>query len=89
MDAAAYEYTTMRPMLFTDDGQRLFLKVRDGTLARVRTTGAIRLAEAVADYPGEVWMRLACVDRMVELGELVEVSPGRFSALNRIFTLPL
>lgn len=88
MDPLCYSYETMRPQLFNDEGQRLFLKVRDHVGVVVKRTGAIRLREAIAGLQGEEWERIACVDRMVEIGELVEIAPGRFSGDRRIFALP-
>lgn len=95
MDGASYLYETLRAQMFTDEGQRVFLKVRDAVKETMRQTGAIRMQEAIrvgatAATSGDVgdWEMMACVDRMVELGELIEASPGRFTAGNRVFLVP-
>lgn len=61
-----YRYEEQRANLFTEEGQRMFLKVRDA--------GAVRM-DKLMGYAGggDSWDMLACADRLVELGELVEV----------------
>lgn len=68
-----YEYQKLRPTLFTDEGQRRFLAVRDRVQTLVAQSGAVRMDEAISKVSGDTWEALACVDRMVELGELREV----------------
>lgn len=65
----AYEYQAERAELFTEQGQIRFIKIRDKVLAAMRLTGAFRLQElGIAN-----WQDIACIDRMVELGELIEL----------------
>lgn len=68
-----YEYLSEKEKLFTDEGQRLFLKVRDHVKRLLKQAGAVRMQEAISVEAGEVWLRIACVDRLVELDELREV----------------
>jgi len=71
-----YDYETeKKEYLFTDRGQRDFLKVRDKAKELLATSGAIR-AEALLINTGCTWNNMACIDRLVELGELVEVAKG-------------
>lgn len=65
-----YTYEELKPQLFTDEGQRLFLRIRDHVNRLLAMSGAVRMQEAIAQSPGDSWTMLACVDRMVELGEL-------------------
>lgn len=73
-----YNYQTQRPNLFTDEGQRAFLKVRDKVLKYLKESGAVRSGEIVRGCGcASSWDELACLDRMVELGEITEVThPG-------------
>ena len=80
-----YEYAKEREKLFTDAGQRLFLEVRDNVKSRLKHAGAVRMQEAISTA-GDSWMLLACVDRMVELGELCEVTQSVVMTQHRIFT---
>lgn len=68
-----YSYEQMRPSLFTDDGQRMFLKIRDHVQALLRVSGAVTLEKAMQGAQGDSWTLIACVDRLVELGELREI----------------
>jgi hypothetical protein len=84
-----YDYQTEKQKVFTDEGQRLFLAVRDQVKALVRKSGAVRMAEAMALPRGvgcsDTWMLMACVERMAELGELCEVPTGNVPSQHRVF----
>lgn len=82
----SYNYTTERPSLFTDEGQRQFLKVRDKVNNCIKLAGAVRMDAAIANCIGSSWEMLACVDRMVELKEIVEVTGDKCAGQYRIFT---
>ena len=82
----SYKYVDQRPHLFTDDGQRLFLKIRDNVLRILRNAGAVRMEEATAGFSGDSWDMLACVDRLVELKELRELKQdGYVAGQHRVF----
>jgi hypothetical protein len=84
----SYQYSEYRSRLFTEEGQVTFLGVRDAAFDLLRKAGAFS-ASAIFGHertgPGEAWMMLACLDRMVELGELVEVTPRGVAGQHRIF----
>lgn len=81
-----YEYQTERPKLFTDEGQRMFLIIRDRVQRRLKDAGAVRMQEAISGTTGDTWQMLACVDRLVELGELRELTEhGRVPGQYRVF----
>jgi hypothetical protein len=65
-----YVYQEEKPKLLTDAGQRLFLRFRDRTQQLLKTSGAARAHELMAGFSGDSWVLLACIDRLVELGEL-------------------
>ena len=82
-----YRYEDLRESLFTDDGQRMFLAIRDRAKMLLREAGAFRLDNVIEKQTGDSWMMLACVDRLVELGEIVECQhPNNRVFQNRIFT---
>lgn len=68
-----YDYETEKPTLFTDEGQRLFLKIRDRAKYLLAEAGAARAAEIMSGTTGDSWEMMACVDRLVELGEIREI----------------
>lgn len=83
----SYDYRTERPFIFTEDGQLMFLAIRDKTKALISKAGAARCDKMIEDVSGSSWSMLACVDRLVELGEIHEVSNTTSGVLlHRIFT---
>lgn len=73
----SYSYEKEKPHIFTDDGQRQFLKVRDFAHKTLAVAGAVQgwaLIEAAGS--GDSWKMMACIDRLVELGELREIPTG-------------
>lgn len=85
----SYVYTEQKQGLLTDEGQRLFLKVRDKAKQLLKDAGAFRLQECISGFSGDSWQMIACLDRMVEIGEIIEVTPHskvHHWAQNRIFT---
>lgn len=73
----SYSYFDEKPKLLTDEGQRILLRVRDRARQLIKTAGAVRQAELFRDAIGssDSWQDIACVDRLVELGELEELVP--------------
>ncbi len=80
-----YVYEELRPKLFTDEGQRLFLRVRDHAAKLIEQAGAARLDKIVSKESGDSWLLLACVDRLVELGEIREISLSSTFGQHRVF----
>ena len=83
-----YHYEEQKHSLFTDKGQRLFIAVRDSIKQKIKISGAITMMKAM-ELPEGIgaisgWELMACVDRMVELGELREL-PTTGPAQNRVF----
>lgn len=86
----SYSYSTERPKLFTEEGQVMFLKIRDNADRLIDLAGAATFDKITARAYGDSWTMLACLDRLVELGELVEVpNPVSGWAQHRLFTRPL
>jgi len=79
----AYDYDKEKEWLFTDEGQRAFLKRRDLAQRLLEQAGAVRMNELL--LTGSAWSSMACVDRMVELGELKEVTRPDVMAQYRVF----
>jgi hypothetical protein len=82
----SYHYATEKPKIFTEDGQILFLKIRDNAKRLLAQAGAVRCGELISCATGDSWTMLACVDRMVELGELREITKDQCVAgQHRVF----
>lgn len=67
----SYNYDTEKTAIFTERGQVQFLAVRDKVKHLIKTAGAFR--EAELNVSGNGWLIMACLDRLVELGEIVVV----------------
>lgn len=81
-----YQYSKEREKLFTDDGQRNFLRIRDKVQGLLKTAGAFR-AEVVVQTGGmDSFEAMACIDRLVELEEIREVTKGQdVAGQHRVF----
>jgi len=82
-----YKYEDEKPELFTENGSRMFLKYRDTAFYLLAKSGAIRMQELMtaAATGGSSWTMMACVDRMIELGELREIPQDEPAGQHRIF----
>lgn len=81
-----YKYEEIKTRLFDDDGQRMLLKIRDHVHKTLVISGAITMGKAIAaSCGGDSWTMLACVDRLVELGEIREIMYGEVAGQHRIF----
>lgn len=81
-----YRYSEVRNTLFTEEGLVMFTKVRDFVHKALAVSGAVRMQECMnAAGGGEAWMMLACVDRLVEMGELREVLQVGVCGQHRVF----
>ena len=81
-----YKYEEVRERIFSDEGQRMFLRVRDCVRNRLQQAGCVRMEEAISNAGGgDSWTMLACVDRLVELGEIREIRQEGVPGQHRIF----
>lgn len=80
-----YKYTEQKQNLFTDNGQRLFLSIRDATHRMIKQSGAVMSGQIMDKHTGDCWDMLACMDRMIELGEIREVTNDSVAGQHRVF----
>lgn len=81
-----YSYLEQKSNLFTEEGQVTFLEIRDKVNKLLSQSGAVLMRNAIGGTTGNVWLLLACVDRMVELNEIEEVrTTPKFIQQYRIF----
>lgn len=82
----SYDYERMRPTVFTEDGQVKFLKIRDTAKELLKNSGAVTSGKLMGCVTGDTWVMMACIDRLVELKELIEVpNPHSPWGQHRIF----
>lgn len=81
-----YSYEKEREKIFTDEGQVDFLRVRDRVKELLEIAGAFKITKVWNVIScGDTWEMMAYVDRLVELGEIREVSQPGCSGQDRIF----
>ena len=81
-----YDYQTQRPNLFTEDGQLMFMKIRDEAHRLLKLSGAVMSDRLIGVTTGDTWNMLACIDRLVELKEIREITtPGEVAGQHRVF----
>lgn len=84
----AYAYEGLKnDFILTDEGNRRFIRARDAVLSKMKATGAFRAQEmmSVILTEGRItdsFMALACIDRMVEIGDLALVYRGHVGQLS-------
>lgn len=84
-----YNYSEVKPKVFTEDGQKVFLAIRDNVHNLLDLAGAVRMTEAIRGSLGSSWTMLACVDRLVELDEIRELTDDSVTQLHRVFVINL
>jgi hypothetical protein len=82
-----YSYEVEKHNLFTEEGSELYTKIRDKVQSLLTLSGAVRWQEATSGICGDTWLMLACFDRMVELGELKELTGNGAMAQHRVFVV--
>lgn len=82
-----YDYEQEKPKVFTDEGQRMLLKIRDAACRLTTMAGSVRYWELIqsAKVTGDSWLMIACVDGLVELRELKEIKYMNAITQFRIF----
>lgn len=83
----SYRYEDQKAWLFTDEGQRVFIQARDRALELLKLAGAFQcMAPFRRVTGGDVWNHFAIIDRMVELGDIREVTqPDEVFGQHRVF----
>lgn len=74
-----YNYEEQRKVVFTEEGQKIFLAIRDNVKRLIKEAGAVDMEHAISRIGGDSWENMACVDRLVELGEIREIPMHTYS----------
>ena len=80
-----YDYQKEKLMIFSEESQLMFLGIRDRVNRLLSESGAVRMQEAIKGNVGSTWRMMACVDRLVELGELIEITQENTPGQYRVF----
>ena len=80
-----YNYEEIKPKIFIEAHQRLFLEIRDTVHRHLSETGVAKMGFILNGISGDSWVMMACVDRLVELDEIRELFHGDVVSQDRIF----
>lgn len=80
-----YNYQTEKSKIFTEDGQKTFLKIREKVHHLLKQSGAVMMQNAINEVTGDNWLHMACVDRLVELKEIREITKENVVGQHRVF----
>lgn len=80
-----YDYKQERHKIFTDEGQVKFMKVRDHVKNLLRSAVAFTMQNGYHVISGDSWEMMAYVDRLVELGEIREITGKEVFGQDRVF----
>lgn len=80
-----YNYEAEKVNIFTDEGQRDFIKARDEAKRLLKEAGAFKMLKPLKGLTGSSWTMMAYIDRMVELGEIREITNANVAGQDRIF----
>lgn len=85
MAEARYTYEAYRDRLFTDEGSQMFTKIRDNTLRLIDLAGAVMSGNATRRVTGDTFDMMACLDRMIEMDDIEEVTEPHVRGQDRVF----
>jgi len=80
-----YKYLNEREAIFTEEGQRGFLRVRDNVKKLLKLAGAFQMINAWDGVIGDTDKMMAYVDRLVELKEIEELTDSNYAGQFRVF----
>lgn len=82
-----YNYQEQKAEIFKEENQQTFLAIRDNVHRLLKQSGAFTMANSADNLhlAGSTWTFMACVDRLVELGEIEEVPQKNVCGQDRIF----
>ncbi len=73
----------MKSEIFTPEGMKKLLFIRDNITSMISVSGAFTLSKAMA---GDNWTTYACIDYLKELGEIIELTdPAKGFYGHRVF----
>ena len=78
-----YHYSDHRNKIFTEEGQIDFLETRDRVKKILDVAGAFNITKVMVS--GDSWLAMAYVDRLVELGEIRELTNDNCRGQDRTF----
>ena len=70
----SYNYETIKPQLFTERGVGMLMQIKDQVGRLLFSAGAFTTEKVTRTVTGDGWLMCACLDYLVEKGEIDLVS---------------
>jgi hypothetical protein len=83
----SYDYKIHRGLVFTEHGQCMFAQMQSNAAGIISISGAVKADKLMTS--GDTWLMLACMDRLIELGYLREVTGPNSRGQDRVFVAGL
>jgi hypothetical protein len=81
-----YNYENEKPKLFTPEGFVMLRAIEKNVERHLKSAGAFMASKAWEGITGDSWLMLAALDYLVEIHELLDVSPAQSTwAQNRVY----
>lgn len=80
-----YNYNEIKPQLFTEKGNLMFMKIQKKAHKLLNTAGAFTMVNLLNNTIGDGWLMIGCVERLVEINEIREVTNDDTNELDRVF----
>lgn len=81
-----YNYEQEKEFIFTDEGQRLFIQARDRVQNLLEQAGAFTMSKPLEGlHCPDSWRKRALIDRMVEIGDIQEITGIKVAGQHRVF----
>jgi hypothetical protein len=83
----SYLYTEQRPILFSAAGLSAVLEFQKAAASLIKSAGAFTMAAIIkkANVGGDGWFLMACVDYLVEIEALREITDSYVAGQDRVF----
>lgn len=81
----SYSYQTERPYVFTEPGVADLIKIRDNVKRLCDLAGCVRTDKALAALTGDSWNHLACLDYLIERGDIRCITGRDLAAQHQVF----
>lgn len=78
-----YKYEDMKSKILTEDGLDVYIKTSNLAKDLLNTSGSFMMSKVMKS--GDSWLIMACVDMMVERGEITEVTSSNTAGQHRVF----
>lgn len=69
-----YKYEECKPNLLDKKELRRFLEIRDIVKDEIDSVGMVVMGAVMMRATGDTWKSMACVEMLVEIGEIVETT---------------